>query len=77
MCGQHFDWYHFRTPQTGGRIGGEEAKHDIGIAAKRQQTEQNFALTCIGSRGWALTGANPNPLTLPYPLKLGITKLPL
>ena len=47
MWGRDFVWYHFRPP--GGRSGG--SKLDIGIAAKRQQIEQNFVLRGIG-KSW-------------------------
>ena len=54
MWGRDFDWYHFQPPRStlthkGGPIRG--SKLDIGIAAKRQQMEQNFVLRGIG-KSW-------------------------
>ena len=55
MSGRYFDWCHCRHPKStltpefgeGVALGGGGSTLDIGIAAKREQIEQNFVLRRI------------------------------
>ena len=67
---------HINPPNEGGGLKWGESKLHIGIAAKRRQIEQHFYSDYWEVVGGLLIGANPNPLTLPLPPKLEISKLP-